>query len=462
MARIADDELERLKREVSVQRLAEAGGVKLKQHGKELMGLCPFHEDREPSLVISPDKNLWHCLGACQAGGSVIDWVMRAQSVSFRHAAELLRQDNPALVASAPLDPGRLVKRTTVKKLEEFAEPDEPDAVVLRRVADYYHATLKQRPEALAYLRERGLVHAEVVDHFKLGFSNRTLGYRLPDKNRQAGAMLRSQLQRLGVMRESGHEHLRGSLVIPIFGSDASVLGMYGRKITPNLTKGTPLHLYLPGPHGGVFNVQALSASREVILCEALIDALTFWCAGYRNVTSSYGVEGFTHDVFDALKTHGVQKVLIAYDRDEAGERAAEKLAPELAAAGMEVFRVLFPRHMDANEYALKVQPAVKSLGTAVRAARWMAGSRPVAVTGELVREHAPAATEATRVDEAEQPGTSTTASERPDAEAIFSLAAEAAEAAVPPASASTLAPEMPSPPLPTSAIEGREDARSR
>ena len=50
------------------------------------MGLCPFHDDREPSLVISPEKNLWHCLGACQAGGTVIDWVMRAEGISFRHA----------------------------------------------------------------------------------------------------------------------------------------------------------------------------------------------------------------------------------------------------------------------------------------------------------------------------------------------------------------------------------------
>jgi DNA primase len=97
MARIPDSELERLKREVSVERLAEARGVKLERRGADLHGLCPFHEDREPSLVITPSKNLWHCLGACQAGGSVIDWVMRAEGVSFRHAVELLRADLPSL-----------------------------------------------------------------------------------------------------------------------------------------------------------------------------------------------------------------------------------------------------------------------------------------------------------------------------------------------------------------------------
>jgi len=70
-------------------------------------------------------------------------------------------------------------------------------------------------------------------------------------------------LQALGILRESGHEHFNGSIVIPIFSCEGDVLGMYGRKITPNLREGTPLHLYLPGPHRGVFNEQAVRASKE-------------------------------------------------------------------------------------------------------------------------------------------------------------------------------------------------------
>ena len=73
MARIGEDEIERLKKEISIERLAEARGIALKKQGSDLHGLCPFHEDREPSLVISPEKNLWHCLRACQTGGSVIE-----------------------------------------------------------------------------------------------------------------------------------------------------------------------------------------------------------------------------------------------------------------------------------------------------------------------------------------------------------------------------------------------------
>ena len=214
--------------------------------------------------------------------------------------------------------------------------------------------------------------HPELVEHFKLGYANRTLGLRLPEKNRKAGAEIRSRLEKVGVYRESGHEHFNGSLVVPVLDNDGNVSEMYGRKITDGLRKGTPLHLYLPGPHRGVWNGAELAASPEIILCESLIDAMTFWCAGYRNVTASYGVEGFTDDHLAAFKGHGTKRVLIAYDRDDAGERAADRLAERLIAAGIDCYRIQFPKGMDANEYALKVQPASKSLGALIRKAVWM------------------------------------------------------------------------------------------
>ena len=102
MARIPESEIERLKREISVERLAEARGVKLKRHGADLIGLCPFHDDHEPSLVITPSKNLWNCLGACRRGGDVIAWVMQSEGVSFRHAVELLQNDYQPLAAVSP------------------------------------------------------------------------------------------------------------------------------------------------------------------------------------------------------------------------------------------------------------------------------------------------------------------------------------------------------------------------
>src|ERR1035437_3785573 len=389
MARIPEDEVERLKREVSVQRLAEARGIKLHRHGADLLGLCPFHDDRNPSLVITPAKNLWHCLGACNEGGTAIDWVMKANGISFRHAVELLKADHLPLAAS-PIQP---VKHGTVRKLPPPVARDADDRELLLQVVSYYNETLKQSPEAMKYLESRGLKSSEIIDRFRLGFANRTLGYRLPAKNRAAGAEMRGRLQKRGILRESGHEHFNGSLVIPVFNLAGEVMEMYGRKITPNLREGTPNHLYLPGEHRGVWNEEALFASKEIILCEALIDALTFWVAGFRNVTASYGVNGFTADHRAAFAQHGIERVYISYDRDEAGNSAAAKLAEDLMQMGIECFSVLFPKDMDANAYALKVQPAAKSLGVMLNKAEWLGkGQRPEPRALEPIIEDQPEA----------------------------------------------------------------------
>jgi DNA primase catalytic core len=350
--------------------LAEAAGVDLRRTGADLTGRCPFHEDDTPSLVISPDKNLWHCMGACQAGGSVIDWVMRAEGVSFRHAVELLRDGLPA----AGSGPGP--KRSTVRKLAPPVERTAADHELLGQVTGYYHKVLKESPDALGYLARRRVDHPEAIGTFRLGFADRTLGLRLPDKRRRDGAELRGRLEALGVFRASGHEHLAGSLVIPVLDEHQNVAEVYGRKVRDDLRAGTPRHLYLPGPHRGVWNLPAVAASDEVIVTESLIDALSFWCAGFRHVTACYGAGGFTPDHERAFSEHGVRRVLIAFDRDDAGDKAARELAGELAAKGIECFRVEFPAGADANDVAVASKDPAGSLGRAIRSAAWM-GSGP-------------------------------------------------------------------------------------
>lgn len=381
MPRIPDSELERLKTDVSLVRLIESQGHKLQKRGKDWVMRCVFHEESTPSLSVSESKNLYHCFG-CNASGSVIDWVMKTQGVSLPHAVQILKD-------GAPLAGERIgVNRSTKRHLPALAADAANDQALLRQATDYYHATLKQTPDALAYLQGRGLSHPELIDTFQLGLANRTLTYRLPSSDTVAGREVRGQLQRLGVLRQSGHEHFNGCLVVPVIGiEDAAnaeqsgqIVQLYGRRMTTTyrLPANEPRHLYLPRPLSGVWNEAALMAYKEIILCEALIDAMTFWCAGHRNVIAAYGVNGFSADHRQALKRHGTRRVLIAYDRDDAGNAAADKLATELLEAGIECFRVLFPKGMDANEYAQKVQPAEKSLGIVLQQAEWLGkGKRP-------------------------------------------------------------------------------------
>jgi DNA primase catalytic core len=385
---------ERIKREVSIQRLAEARGIKLHRSGRSLMGLCPFHDDRNPSLSIDPVKNEWHCFG-CDRKGDVIEWVKCAEGVSFHRALELLKRD---YVPSA----GPVVKVATVPKLPPLIDPTADDKKLLGVVVDYYNRTLQDSPEAKRYLLKRGLQSGEIIDRFKLGYANRTLSLHLPASNRAAGEAQRTRLKALGVIRNQtpGHEHFNGSLVIPVFNLAGEVVEMYGRKIVPNLRPGTDYHTYLPGPHRGVWNEEALIASKDIILCEALIDALTFWVAGYRNVTSSYGTNGFTADHRAAFQRHGTERVYIAYDRDEAGDKAAAKLAEELTGMGLECFRVQFPKGMDANEYALKTTPAATALGVLLTGAAWMGkGPRPAGRAVVPVIEAEPVAAAAPAVE---------------------------------------------------------------
>lgn len=380
MARIPEAEIERLKEAVPVGRLVEASGVELKKGGKDMLGRCPFHEDATASLVVTPAKNLWHCFG-CGIGGGPIDWVMKRQGVSFRHAVELLRAD-AGLAAVA--EPGTRSRA----RLPAPVALDAGEQELLDQVIGYYHETLLAAPEAMAYLERRGIASRELIEQHRLGFANRTLGLRLPATQIKAGAEVRGRLQKIGLIRESGHEHFNGSLVVPIFDAAGHVVEVYGRKLLDNLRAGTPTHLYLPGPHRGVWNERALVGQAEVILTEALIDAMTFWCAGYRNVTAAYGVEGLTDDHLATFKRLGVRRVLIAFDRDDAGERGAEKAAERLMGEGIECYRIQFPKGMDANEYALKVTPAEKSLGLLIRKAVWLGkGAPPTEPPGQHVED---------------------------------------------------------------------------
>jgi len=219
----------------------------------------------------------------------------------------------------------------------------------------------------------------------------------LPTKQRKEGAELRSRLARLGVFRaESGHEHFSGSVVFPIHGgawhgeAAGSVVGMYGRKVRDDLRTGTPSHTYLPGAHRGVWNCgpDLCDGNGAVIICEALLDAASSWCAGLRNVTAAYGVNGWTADHDLALiESSGSgtkpRDIFLAFDADAAGDAGADRVADQLIARGFTAYRVMMPPGQDVNDVHRAAGSAAASgdeLRRLIISARWLGGAPHVSV----------------------------------------------------------------------------------
>lgn len=359
---IPETELATVKARVDVGALVRSRGIELTKHGaKDWKGRCPFHGDKDtPNFIVSPAKGLWHCM-ACGAAGNAIQFVQKHDGVSFRHAFELLR-DGAGLTAQPRAE------QSTVPKLPCPLDGAAEDAALFAQVVGYYHERLKSSTLALDYLKSRGLDAVDVIERYQLGFADRTLGLRLPEKNRVDGEKLRTRLMQLGLYRESGHEHFNGCLVVPLHDAQGKPVSLYGRRVQ----NGELRHLYPPGPHRGLFNPSALDGP-EVILCEAVLDALTFCAHGFP-ATCAYGTEGMTDELWERLRK--ARKVYLAYDADEAGDRAAERDTARLKSLGVEVARVRFPWGMDANSYAVKVQPAAKSLGLLLNGAEWTGHGR--------------------------------------------------------------------------------------
>lgn len=324
---------------VDLVALIRSGGVRLTVCGRELVGACPIHMDRSNNLSVSPARNLWHCW-VCGVGGSPIDWLIHTrQAVNAVEAIGILRG------------------KDIVQVLRVMDAPkDEPltqvDRALLNRVVMFYANTGLAR--ASAYLKHRSIRPESVREPFRIGYSSGALLVAASTASVDV-----SYLQRIGLVTQQGIESFAGCLTIPILDVNGDAIGLYGRKVSA----GKPTHLYLAGPHRGVWNGSAVTNSEPLIVCEAILDALTFWSQGFRNVTASYGASGWTKHHWKLLEEKRIKSVCLAYDSDTAGNAAATRLSFELESRGVKVKRIRFPVGKDANAYAC----AGGSLGKLVR-----------------------------------------------------------------------------------------------
>jgi hypothetical protein len=360
---LTDDHLAAF-REFSTRRVLlvdEAMAPRLLEAGLECF-LLPFPQGVDPNKFVLKNRDPSQSLGTI---------IQKAVSLGKGSAA----RPKPLVIGSPTQSPSPQLAESNVARSEAgtLTLSSDDDQKLLAQVIDYYQRTLKQNPEGLNYLQKRGITSSEALDVFRIGYCDRTLCECLPSPHVKTGKDIRKRLQHVGINRPSGHEHLAGCVVFPIMAADGSnrIVDIYGRMTGTQLRKGTLLDKHLNDECRGVWNVQALRAGQEIILLSSLVDALTFWSNGYRNVTCMFGPDALTDDLMGAFAEFGVRRLLIT----------SEAVAPKLLAAGIDVYLMHFPQGMDANKYASGFANASRALGEAIRRAEWIGKGQPARST---------------------------------------------------------------------------------
>lgn len=311
--------------------------VSLKPSGGSYKGVCPFHEDNDPSLTVDSTKKLWHCFG-CGAGGDVFNFLMDIENLSFPDAVR------------------ELAAETGVKIPESRRSSGEPDlAEVMNEASRYYHENLLRKGVgrmAREYLEDRGYGEG-VIKEFELGYS-------LPNWTSLTNKFKKDhpvdRLQKVGLVNQSDsgryYDRFRNRLMIPIKSARGKVIA-FGGRILDEEEDGPK---YLNSPNTPLFKKgetffglsearREMSRSEQAILVEGYTDVIAPHSRGIKNVIASMGTA--LTEVQANLLSRYVSEVVIAYDRDQAGERATLKGLRLLRNAGLEVKVGAIPEDSD-------------------------------------------------------------------------------------------------------------------
>jgi DNA primase len=342
MARFSDDKLEEVRTRADIVEVIGAH-VRLKRAGRNFVGLCPFHNEKTPSFSVNAERGFFHCFG-CGAGGTVFNFVMRTEGLSFPEAIE------------------SLARRYSVTLPERGAEAGpgagERDGALRANqiAADFFVHVLWKTPDGAAareYLSARG-VAAETARTFMLGFAPErpaNLARALEKRGLLAAAV------RLGLVKQDGagtRDMFRGRLMFPIRDGQGRVLAFGGRVIDQRLPKyinspESPLYSKSRNVYGLYEARAAIASTDRAIVVEGYLDAIAIWQAGFKETVASLG----TALTVDQLRLLGrlTRNVLACFDGDAAGRKASLRALEIFLAAGLLGRGIFIPPGFDPDTF---------------------------------------------------------------------------------------------------------------
>jgi DNA primase len=313
--------------------------IPVKRAGRSYKALCPFHPDKNPSLMISEEKGVWHCFG-CGAGGDLFSFIMRMENVDFIEAAKL--------VAERIGIPFKWEGRGRWDNLLEICET----------CAKYFHSVLLNKPEgekALQYLKGRGL-DKETIKQFMLGFAPLDIKELLqllkdfPSEDLEGCGIFS---KREGIL----HLILSGRIIFPIFSPDGKVIAFGGRVIddsTPKYLNSWETALFRKGRilYGFHLAKKEIMERKQAVIVEGYMDLIALYSAGIKNTVATLGT-ALTDEHLRLLKRY-CEEIFLAFDSDSPGMNAALRASPLIEEAGLRAKVILIPEGYDPDTFVRK------------------------------------------------------------------------------------------------------------
>ena len=322
--------------------------IQLKPAGVNFRALCPFHREKSPSFVVSPEKQIWHCFGGCGKGGDIFSFIMEMEGVNFVEALRILAQK--AGVVLQKQDPKIISQRNRILDILEFS-------------VDYYNQMLFKNNNASKikkYLFERGLTE-DTIREWKIGYSPESWDDVINVLKNQKYSESEIFSAGLSVKKEGinrFYNRFRNRIMFPICDANGVVVG-FSARVNPEKEQEEKLGKYINTPQTAVYDKSkilfgldkaktTIRNEKTVIIVEGQMDVITAHQHGFKNVIASSGT-ALTSEQIKLIK-RWTNNISLAFDMDAAGQMAADRGIKEAMAQEMNIKIIIIPSGKDPDE----------------------------------------------------------------------------------------------------------------